>query len=84
MFLLFSRFQFVRLKKQATAKPTDLVNLDTDYNRQQWARMEDHVKTLLDKAKIRDVVIGHQGNLSRIDQFINKDLREYFKKISEP
>jgi EH domain-containing protein 1 len=83
MSLLFSRFQFVRLKKQAVAKPTDLVDLDTDYDRQQWARMEYHVKTLLGKAKIRDIIVGHQGNLNRIDQFINKDLREYFKKISE-
>jgi EH domain-containing protein 1 len=84
MSLLFSRFQFVRLKRQSIAKPTDLVDLDTDYNRQQWARMEDHVKTLLGKAKIRDIIVGHQGNLKRIDQFINKDLREYFKKISAP
>ena len=84
MFLLFSRFQFVRLKRQAVAKPADLVDLDTDYSRQQWARIEDHVKTLLNKAKIKDVVIGHQGNLSRIDRFINTDLQEYYKKITEP
>lgn len=80
--LFFSRFQLPRLKKQATAKPEDLIDLDSDYRRQLWSQVNTHVQMLLKETGLRDVIVGHQGNLKKIDKFISGDLQNYYKKTS--
>lgn len=82
MSLFFSRFQFPCLKKQAVDHPQELVNLDSDYSRQLWAKVDSHVCLLLKKAKIKDLIIGHHSNLRKIDKFIAGDLKNYYQKIT--
>lgn len=82
MGLFFSRFQFPRLKKQAVKQPAKLIVLDSDYRQQLWHQVNSQVKLLLGAAGIKDVIVGHQINLKKIDKFISGDLQKYYKKIS--
>jgi GTPase Era involved in 16S rRNA processing len=82
MALFFSRFQLPRLQKSAAAHPEELVNLDSDYRRQLWAQVANQVVLLLKEGGLQDLIIGHRGNLRKIDRFINGELQEYYQKNS--
>jgi GTPase SAR1 family protein len=82
MALFFSRFQLPRLKKTVAAQPETLVNLDSDYRRQLWRQVNSHIVRLIKESGFRDLLIGHQGNLRKIDRFINEELQEYYRKNS--
>jgi GTPase SAR1 family protein len=82
MSLFFSRFQFPRLKKQSVTRPEDLIDLDSDYQQQLWTQVNSQIKLLLKEARLRDVIVGHQINLRKIDKFISGDLQNYYKRIS--
>jgi GTPase SAR1 family protein len=82
MSLFFSRFQFPRLKKQATTQPEELIDLDSDYRRQLWIQVNGQIRLLLQEAGLKDVIVGHQINLRKINKFISGDLQNYYQKIS--
>jgi GTPase SAR1 family protein len=82
MSMFFSRFQFPRLKKQFVTQPEDLIDLDSDYQQQLWTQVNSQIKLLLKEARLRDVIVGHQINLRKIDKFISGDLQNYYKRIS--
>ncbi|MEN8135432.1 MAG: dynamin family protein [Thermodesulfobacteriota bacterium] len=82
MSLFFSRFQFPRLKKQSVTKPEKLIDLDSDYRQQIWTQVNGQVSLLLQEAGLKDVIVGHQINLKKIDKFISGDLQNYYKRIS--
>ncbi|MCK4839293.1 MAG: dynamin family protein [Desulfobulbaceae bacterium] len=80
--LFFSRVQFPRLKKQSVTEPEKLIDLDSDYRQQLWTQVNAQVRLLLKAAGLKDVIVGHQINLRKIDKFISGDLQNYYKKIS--
>jgi hypothetical protein len=82
MALFFIRFRLPRLQKSATAHPEKLIALDSDYRRQLWSQVNSRINLLLKEVRFRDVIVGHQGNLRKIDRFIAKDLQDYYKKNS--
>lgn len=82
MFFYFSRIQFPRLRKKSTEMPESLVILDSDYRGQIWLRMKGHIKILLGKAGLKDILPGHRSNLTKIDRFIEKELQDYYKQAS--
>lgn len=82
MFYYFSRIQFPRLRRKSTEMPESLVILNNDYREQLWQRMKGHIKILLGKVGLMDVLPGHQSNLGKIDRFIEKELQDYYKQAS--
>ena len=81
-FLFFSRFQFARLKKQASANPEQLIELDTAYRRQLWTQVASHVEMLLKGAILKEILAAHHGNLRKITRFISQDLQDFYRKIA--
>lgn len=82
MSLFFTRFQLGKLKKTCGAHPEELVVLDSDYRRQLWGQVKAHVGGLLKETGLKDVLLGHQGNLRKIDRFISGDLQNYYKRAN--
>ena len=82
MSLYFSKFQLPRLIKQSITKPEALIDLNSDYRRQLWAEVMGQIQLLLKKAGLKDLLIGHQGNLRKIDRFISVDMQNFYKNIS--
>ncbi|MDF1577300.1 MAG: dynamin family protein [Desulfurivibrionaceae bacterium] len=80
--LFFSRFQFIGLQKRAAGRPEELIELDTEYRRQLWRQVAPHVELLLKEAGPREIFASHQGNLRKIDRFIDAELQDYYRRIS--
>ena len=80
-FFSFSKIAFRRQLKKAMANGTDLVGLETDYRRNLWRKMETKVRENLRDLKVRDLWSGYGRGLSKIQSFLNSDLKKYYEKI---
>jgi hypothetical protein len=77
----FSRWSFPGLIKKCQARKAGLVNLDSNYKKTLWAKVEGRVGVLLAQAKLVDLGGIHGRNLGRIRKFLAKDLQDYYTKI---
>ncbi len=80
-FLSFSKISFRRQLKKAMVNGTDLVELETDYRRNLWRKMEKKVRENLKDLKVKDLWGGYGRGLSKIQNFLNNDLKKYYEKI---
>lgn len=80
-FLGFSKIAFRRQLKKALANGSDLVLLNSDYRRNLWQKMEDKAKENLRDLKVKDLWSGYGRGLSKIQSFLNNDLKRYYEKI---
>ncbi|MGB3210939.1 MAG: dynamin family protein [Desulforhopalus sp.] len=77
----FSKIAFRQQRKKAMINGEDLVNLDSDYRKNLWRKMEFKVKENLQDLKVKDMWSGYGRGLSRIQHFLNNDLKKYYEKI---
>lgn len=80
--LWFTRWSFPRLVKNCLKEKKNLVSLENEYRKNLWDKVEDRVVALLGGARLWDLGGVHRGNLGRIRKFINRDLQDYYNKIS--
>ena len=59
----------------------DLVHLDNDYRKNLWRKMQPKVKENLQGLKVSDLWSGYGRGLSKIQNFLNYDLKKYYEKI---
>ncbi len=79
--LAFSKIAFRRQRKNAMINGEDLVSLDTDYRKNLWRKMEAKIKENLQGLSVSDLWAGYGRSLSRIQSFLNNDLKKYYEKI---
>jgi hypothetical protein len=79
--LAFSRIAFRQQLKKAMINGMDLVHLDNDYRKNLWRKMEFKVKENLQGLKVSDLWSGYGRGLSKIQSFLNNDLKRYYEKI---
>ena len=77
----FSKIAFKKQLKKAMVNGADLVNLDNDYRKNLWRKMESKVKENLQELKAKDLWGGYGRGLSKIQNFLNNDLKKYYEKI---
>jgi hypothetical protein len=59
----------------------DLVHLGNDYRKNLWRKMEAKTKENLQELKVSDLWGGYGRSLSKIQSFLNNDLKRYYEKI---
>jgi EH domain-containing protein 1 len=79
--LAFSRIAFRQQLKKAMINGADLVLLDNDYRKNLWRKMEQKVKENLQGLTVSDLWSGYGRGLSKIQSFLNYDLKKYYEKI---
>jgi len=77
----FSKIAFRRQLKKAMLNGADLVHLDNDYRKNLWRKMEAKAKENLQELKVKDLWGGYGRGLSKIQNFLNNDLKRYYEKI---
>jgi hypothetical protein len=58
----------------------ELVHLDNDYRKNLWRKMEVKAKENLQGLKVKDMWSGYGRGLSKIQTFLNNDLKSYYDK----
>jgi GTPase SAR1 family protein len=79
--LAYSKIAFRQLKKKAVANGAELLDLDTDYRRNLWEKMADKAKENLEALGPYDLWRGYGRSLTKIQNFLNNDLKKYYEKI---
>lgn len=82
VWLWFSRISFPGLRRRCRRQMHNLVELDTEYQKNLWRKMEERVANLLDGARPRELWAGHARNLSRIRRFLARDMKSYYNKLN--
>jgi len=77
----FSKIAFPQMQKKALANGTDLVRLDNDYRKNLWKKMEAKAKENIAAVSVRDLWSGYGRSLTKIQGFLNSDLKDYYNKI---
>jgi GTPase SAR1 family protein len=76
----FSRIAFRQQLKKAMINGAELVHLDNDYRKNLWRKMEVKAKENLQGLKVKDMWSGYGRGLSKIQTFLNNDLKSYYDK----
>jgi len=67
---------------KATLKDLDnLIPLETAYKKNLWNRVRHRIHKLIEEQARRQILIAHSRYLGKIEQFLNKDLSSFFKRI---
>ncbi len=80
-FLSFSKIAFKQQRRKAMINGEDLVQLSNDYRKNLWRKMEAKIKENLQGLKVSDLWGGYGRSLSKIQNFLNNDLKRYYEKI---
>jgi EH domain-containing protein 1 len=76
-----TRWSFPRLVRRCLARKAGLANLDSNYKKNLWTKVEGRVDRLLSHARLMDLGSVHGRNLNRISRFLSRDLQDYYNKI---
>jgi len=79
--LAYSKIAFRQLKKKAVANGAELLELDTDYRKNLWDKMSGKAKENLEALGPYDLWRGYGRSLTKIQNFLNNDLKKYYEKI---
>ncbi len=77
----YSKIAFRRLLKKSIANASGLVVLDNDYRRNLWHKMEFKIRQNLIGLTVNDLWSGYGRGLTKIDHFLNYDLKMYYDKL---
>jgi GTPase SAR1 family protein len=80
-FLSFSKIAFKQQRRKAMINGEGLVQLSNDYRKNLWRKMETKTKENLQGLKVSDLWGGYGRSLSKIQNFLNNDLKRYYEKI---
>ncbi|PHR28106.1 MAG: dynamin family protein [Desulfotalea sp.] len=79
--LAYSKIAFRQLKKKAVANGAELLELDNDYRKNLWDKMSGKAKENLEALGPYDHWRGYGRSLTKIQNFLNNDLKKYYEKI---
>lgn len=79
--LAYSKIAFRQLKKKAVSDGAELLELDTDYRKNLWDKMAEKAKENLEGLGPYDLWRGYGRSLTKIQNFLNNDLKKYYEKI---
>jgi hypothetical protein len=79
--LAYSKIAFRQLKKKAVANGAEFLDLDTDYRRNLWEKMAETAKENLEGLGPYDLWSGYGRSMTKIQNFLNNDLKKYYEKI---
>ena len=79
--LVISKIAFRQQLKKAMLNGADLVKLDNDYRKNLWRKMEAKAKENLQGLKVKDLWGGYGRGITKIQYFLNNDLKKYYEKI---
>jgi GTPase SAR1 family protein len=77
----YSRIAFVQMKKKALENGRDLVELDSEYRKNLYEKMEAKITENLAGLKVSDLWAGYGRSMTRIQNFLKNDLKKYYEKI---
>ncbi|MEN8141952.1 MAG: dynamin family protein [Thermodesulfobacteriota bacterium] len=78
-----SHLTFPRFLQKTRAEKENLIPLNSNYRRNVWSKVEANVDRLVEQASLGQIFGGHNRNLSRIKQFIQQDLANFYNDIRE-
>ncbi len=78
----FQKITFPNLVKSASENPDSLVKLEDAYERDLWNRIKGKVSELIKKNARQQIWLRHKKNLEKVQNFLKRDLQEFFEKIS--
>ena len=74
------RLSFPGIVKQSLADLDDLVVLDSDYKKDLWSGVREHVQKQLSEQPRKHLLVLHQRHLRRLKNFFEKELRRYYQQ----
>ena len=79
---IFQKVTFPSLVKKYSARPDDLIRLETAYEKDLWERIRGKVSELISKDARHQAWLRHKKNIEKSEEFLKKDLQEFFEKIT--
>ncbi len=79
--LSYSKIAFKKQRKKAMINGSDLVIQNNDYRKNLWRKMEVKVRENLQDLKVKDLWSGYGRGMTKIQYFLNNDLKRYYEKI---
>lgn len=77
----YSKIAFKGIWKKALTNTPDLVVLDSPYRENLYSKMEGKIKENLRAMTVNDIWRGYSWSLTKIQNFLNNDLKKYYEKI---
>jgi EH domain-containing protein 1 len=77
----YSKIAFRSIWKKALTNTQDLVTLDNTYRKNLFTKMEGKIKENLRGMSVNDLWRGYSWSLTKIQNFLNNDLKKYYEKI---
>ena len=79
--IFYNNYGFKNLLRKTLANSSDLVNRENEYRRNLWNKMQGKITDLISNSKATDIWIRHSGNLTKIQRFLEVDLKKYYDKL---
>jgi len=79
--VFYNNYGFKNLLRKTLANSSDLVNRENEYRRNLWNKMQGKITDLISNSKATDIWIRHSGNLTKIQRFLEVDLKKYYDKL---
>ncbi len=79
--LYFQKVTFPRFVKAYSSDPDRLLDLESAYDRDLWVRIRPKVKELIEKKARHQIWVRHRSNLTKVKNFIKKDLQGFYKRV---
>jgi GTPase SAR1 family protein len=79
--LYVQRLLLPKFTKETLKDLDNLIPLETAYKKNLWNRVRHRIHKLIEEQARRQILIAHSRYLGKIEQFLNKDLSSFFKRI---
>ena len=79
--VIFNAFGFKQLIAKTLSDSSDLITLDNEYRKNLWHKMSGKAEGLIQNSNVKDIWLGHVGNLSKIRKFLDGDLKKYYAQL---
>jgi hypothetical protein len=76
-----SKWQLPRYYNRCRSKIDALVEAETEYRKNVWARVKHNVVALLEKPKTKDLYMPHAKNIAKLENFSKKHIQKYYEMI---
>jgi hypothetical protein len=76
-----SKWQLPRYFRRMRENVDGLVETETEYRKNVWARVKNNVLELLEKPKTKDLYLPHAKNIMKLNAFSKKHVQKYYEMI---
>ncbi len=80
-FAWLSKWQLPRYYNKCRKSVDTLVETETEYRKNVWARVKNSVNELLEKPKTKDLYLPHAKNIMKLEKFSKKHIQKYYETI---